>query len=542
LILNTESMDDAERQYWFNILHSMTDEQVLRLFKILETERIKLEELEKKYIKEMIDLNKKFDSQYFNNKRAKCLVKSHESIVCVDSSELKSDSNPLKPSKLEVSDIRNNLGEMNLFIDFILNDMTNSIKVYGEDEIYRFIYIYVNYCSKSSDLSMLNKIKNALPKTEQASELSNYIMRTVYEVEKNYSKLLDLDMKSLESNAKRDLAFIFVHLLHYKESSNKIDENKIKDIKVKLSYYIKVHGFNSEIRKDIESQPILFDIALKELKMDKDKEIVEKFTNFLSKLNLKSFKNEHYFKLYKNYFENDIKIIDNEILKLKSTSKPTQEIQARLLEYYVYASFKHLFQEEYDKANEYINSAIPLGQDTSLSYSNYLEKDLALTAKSILEYKVGFSNKFLEIIDKFLNIMETMLGKIVSLVIVFIVTVLFVIKELIRHKEKHCAIVNWIMGHMPFFLQKFFGFVINFYLRKIILKSKRICRLKDANLWSASCEIYFPLDLTNSDCNNYKKCLEDMRLGCIPEILANYFIDKFVFIVNNEKVVNLKRV
>ena len=49
LILNTESMDDDERQYWFDIMPSMTDSQVDRLYNILETEKKKLEELEVKY-------------------------------------------------------------------------------------------------------------------------------------------------------------------------------------------------------------------------------------------------------------------------------------------------------------------------------------------------------------------------------------------------------------------------------------------------------------------------------------------------------------
>ena len=59
MILSTESMDDDERQYWFDILPSMTDSQVDRLFNILDTERKKLEKLEIKYQKEIKQLNKK---------------------------------------------------------------------------------------------------------------------------------------------------------------------------------------------------------------------------------------------------------------------------------------------------------------------------------------------------------------------------------------------------------------------------------------------------------------------------------------------------
>jgi hypothetical protein len=59
LVLRTESMDNGEKQYWFDILPSMTKEQIGRLNDILETERRKLEELELKYQDEIKGLNNK---------------------------------------------------------------------------------------------------------------------------------------------------------------------------------------------------------------------------------------------------------------------------------------------------------------------------------------------------------------------------------------------------------------------------------------------------------------------------------------------------
>ncbi len=59
LIVATESMDNDERQYWFDIMPSMTDPQIDRLFDILETEKKKLQELEVKYQKEIKSLNEK---------------------------------------------------------------------------------------------------------------------------------------------------------------------------------------------------------------------------------------------------------------------------------------------------------------------------------------------------------------------------------------------------------------------------------------------------------------------------------------------------
>ena len=59
LILQTESMTDDERQYWFQILPIMTDEQVKKLREILDNEKKQLENLDKKYDKEVKKINDK---------------------------------------------------------------------------------------------------------------------------------------------------------------------------------------------------------------------------------------------------------------------------------------------------------------------------------------------------------------------------------------------------------------------------------------------------------------------------------------------------
>lgn len=73
LLLATESMDDSERQYWFDILPSMNTDQVQRLTDILETERKKLDDLEKKYQTEIESLNQKHiaEWQWYEMKKKK---------------------------------------------------------------------------------------------------------------------------------------------------------------------------------------------------------------------------------------------------------------------------------------------------------------------------------------------------------------------------------------------------------------------------------------------------------------------------------------
>ena len=80
LILKTESMEDDERQYWFDIMPSMTTEQIDRLFNILDTERKKLEALEEKYKKEIKQLNEKhlIEWQEFQLKDSKQKIKDAE--------------------------------------------------------------------------------------------------------------------------------------------------------------------------------------------------------------------------------------------------------------------------------------------------------------------------------------------------------------------------------------------------------------------------------------------------------------------------------
>lgn len=64
LILGTESMNDDERQYWFQILPIMTDEQVGKLREILTNEKSQLAQLDKNYEAELKQINKKHVSEW----------------------------------------------------------------------------------------------------------------------------------------------------------------------------------------------------------------------------------------------------------------------------------------------------------------------------------------------------------------------------------------------------------------------------------------------------------------------------------------------
>jgi uncharacterized protein YsxB (DUF464 family) len=80
LVLHSESIDNNEKQYWFDILPSMTDEQVDRLFNILMTERRQLEELNVKYQEEIKTLNEKhlIEWQSLQSKKTRDKVTAQE--------------------------------------------------------------------------------------------------------------------------------------------------------------------------------------------------------------------------------------------------------------------------------------------------------------------------------------------------------------------------------------------------------------------------------------------------------------------------------
>ncbi len=64
LIILTESMNDDERQYWFQILPIMTTEQIEKLKQILLNEKQQLAQLDQRYAQELQDLDQKHASEW----------------------------------------------------------------------------------------------------------------------------------------------------------------------------------------------------------------------------------------------------------------------------------------------------------------------------------------------------------------------------------------------------------------------------------------------------------------------------------------------
>lgn len=64
LILETESMNDEEREYWFQILPIMTEDQITKFRAILENEKEQLARLDAEYQTEISKLNDQHISEW----------------------------------------------------------------------------------------------------------------------------------------------------------------------------------------------------------------------------------------------------------------------------------------------------------------------------------------------------------------------------------------------------------------------------------------------------------------------------------------------
>jgi hypothetical protein len=93
LIKVTESMDDQERQYWFQIMPVMTEEQIEKFRGILITEKQQLAELDKEYEDELNRLNEKhlLEWKEFESKEKSKAIKDAEAKSSQEEKQLEED-------------------------------------------------------------------------------------------------------------------------------------------------------------------------------------------------------------------------------------------------------------------------------------------------------------------------------------------------------------------------------------------------------------------------------------------------------------------
>lgn len=82
LLIKTESMNDEERDYWFQVLPIMTEDQIIKLRTILVNERDQLKKIDTEYEDEIKKLNQvhKNDWNAFEAQQKKAAIKHAETL------------------------------------------------------------------------------------------------------------------------------------------------------------------------------------------------------------------------------------------------------------------------------------------------------------------------------------------------------------------------------------------------------------------------------------------------------------------------------
>lgn len=93
LVKTTESMDDQEREYWFQIMPIMTPEQIEKFRNILITEKQQLSDLDKEYEDELNHLNEKhlLEWKEFETKEKSKAIKQAEQANSVSEKQMEED-------------------------------------------------------------------------------------------------------------------------------------------------------------------------------------------------------------------------------------------------------------------------------------------------------------------------------------------------------------------------------------------------------------------------------------------------------------------
>ncbi len=154
LVKETESMDEAEKQYWQDILPSLTDEQVKKLAAILFTEKVGLTAVDKEYQQAVKDLNKKHSIEWVTATKEKVNSK-----------------NP--SSYLEAADVIINFHETNnADIDEALTYLSTYIKLVSSPDP-KMYYLYGNYYKLKANNK--DAIKNYQKAYEQGYNINDKI-------------------------------------------------------------------------------------------------------------------------------------------------------------------------------------------------------------------------------------------------------------------------------------------------------------------------------------------------------------------------------
>ena len=406
LILVTDSMDNDEKQFWFNIIPSMTHKKIDRLYEILDTERKKLRELEVKYQKEIKNLNEKHLNEWnifevsqkiidknainiLNKDKTYVLFKAHKfSKVEIINIKLLTKDILKKNLIMKFKDFNICSNKYNLidyitfdtYVKHIVKNINNYQNLYSVDQLISILDVYFSNLYKKANLveykKNLNILKNNNVKILDKKDSSKY-------------------KKKLE-RYQSDLDYIHVFFANYNGIINKIDKkmdkNKflsITDISILITLnenskivkkYINYISNNPTKIINLKDKGYTYRILIKVF-IDKYKKSFnnEKYISINNQLlsNLKKieYRSIHYKNLTNDFFKKDTYEMYQNYLKLKKEFIKTKDenIEGKLLEYGTYLALKYLEERQFVRVYQILNYIKKLGLKNCSSIKNYTE-------------------------------------------------------------------------------------------------------------------------------------------------------------------------
>lgn len=398
LVLTTASMDDEERQYWFDILPSMNKEQIKRLYDILDVERKKLEELEKKYSKKISELNKNHLAEWkeFNQKdTAKKMARKIQNkevdptgllYISFNDKEIPRISlSPLEESKIISPYLPADNDKLSRYENMIVLEFGEQISRFPEQ--YKELYgeeLFQGYLDKILNIAIeLNDTKTTFLLYSKNLIDMESISISSYLAKKNFEALANQYELGLSGKAwKKGIFHKILNLTKWRNHENCRDAcNKIlKKFLNKMD--MENWPFNlNEISNTFTGELVLLDVVIYLNKDLVNISLKNKVSDFIEKYkdNYDSYRKESrdwYVKLNAAYFSGGIEPLYNSILYDYKNSVDSNAIEGKLLESGTYFAFYLIKNNKNDEAIQLLGNLKGLGNSIYSSAYKYLEKDL----------------------------------------------------------------------------------------------------------------------------------------------------------------------
>ena len=419
LIFKTESMDDTERQYWFDIMPSMSKDQIKRLFDILDTERKKLEALEAQYQEEIKALNEKHLDKgerfqikdTISKEKTIVLVKNpfdNKNILRYTLIEINNNNKDTIHEKIvldfEDFNIREHQFDGAMFNQFIFYYVQKNFNQYYEiyqSQIFEILEVYYRnlFFQKILDDTHKEKFKlfeKYISKEEDKSrykDLLHNIESKINSLNPNIDERIKFSIDREKNNISTDILFRMTYLLIGEDEAltKELLDLYVQRLSKDKYEYLKTYKKNLKSKKyTLEVHLIIVNLFVNKYNNTLDKTTKDELNTFINDClaNESYFANNHYFEMSKLLLRGNEKDLNETYQQLKNNfyaNQTSDEAQANFLEYGSYIALKnYLDGNQYENYLNDMKRTVETIKMFSTAYQ-YIELDVVQFLSSLVQ-------------------------------------------------------------------------------------------------------------------------------------------------------------